>query len=84
MGSWSYCPQPLSGPIEQKTLTYFIRGSITVQLTSCLTGLDLAKQVNQLLIKLKQSSRFQTIPTGGQPYSNTYPYEVSECSLENI
>ena len=40
----------------QKTLTYFIRGSITVWLTSYLTGLDLAEQVNLLLIKHKQSS----------------------------
>ena len=40
----------------QRTLAYFVRGSITVWLTSCLTGLDLAKQVNLLLIKHKQSS----------------------------
>ena len=53
MGSWSYCPQPLSGLIEQKTLTYFIRGSITVQLTSCLTGLDSTKLVNLDLIQNK-------------------------------
>ena len=44
----------------QRTLTYFIRGNITVQLTSCLTGLDSTKQVNMLLIQHKQSSWFQT------------------------
>ena len=29
-------------------LTYFIRGSVTVRLTSCLTGLDVTKQVKLL------------------------------------
>ena len=32
-------------------------GSITVQLTSCLTGLDVTKQVNLLFIQLKQSNQ---------------------------
>ena len=36
--------------ITTLTLTYFGRGSITVQPTSCLTSLDLAEQVNLLLI----------------------------------
>ena len=35
---------------------YFIRVSITVRPASCLTGLDLTKQVNLSLIKCKQSS----------------------------
>ena len=39
---------------NQRTLT--IGGSITVLLTSCLTGLDLTQQVKLLLIKFKQSS----------------------------
>ena len=30
----------------QKILTYFVRGIITVQLTSYLTGLESTKQVN--------------------------------------
>ena len=30
------------GNLDQRTLTYFIKGSITVKLTSCLTGLDSA------------------------------------------
>ena len=28
--------------LSQRTLTYFVRGSITIQLTSCLTGVDSA------------------------------------------
>jgi len=39
---------------NQRTLT--IGGSITVWLTSCLTGLDLTKQVNKLLNLHKKSS----------------------------
>ena len=35
-------------------------GSITVRLTSCLTGLDLTKQVKLMLIHHKQSNRIQT------------------------
>ena len=45
---------------NQRTLSYFVRGSITVQLTSCLTGLDWAELVNILSIKLKQSSLNQS------------------------
>ena len=30
----------------QRTLTYFVRGNITVRLTSCLTGLDSAVLLN--------------------------------------
>ena len=36
-------------------------GSITVWLTSSLTGLDLTKQVKLLLLQRMQSSRIQTI-----------------------
>ena len=44
-----------SGPVSlQRTLS--IGGSITVHLTSCLTGLDLTKQVKRLFVPLKQSS----------------------------
>ena len=50
-----------------RTLTYFVKGSITVSLTSCLTGLDSTKQVNMLLIQHQQSSWIQTKQTGGQP-----------------
>ena len=34
---------------SQRVPTYFVGESIIVQLTSCLTGLDLTKQVNMLL-----------------------------------
>ena len=43
------------GSLRQGTLTYFVRGRITVRLTSCLTGLDSTKQVNMLLIQHKRS-----------------------------
>ena len=50
------------GKFEQKILTYFIRGKITVRLTSCLTGLDWNKQ----------SYWIQTRKSGGQLYSDIY------------
>ena len=37
-----------------------IGGNITVQLTYCLIGLDLTKQVKLFLIQHKQSSRIHT------------------------
>ena len=52
----SLCKQPWFDDFGQKTLAYFIRGSITVCLSSCLTGLDLTKLVNLYLIHPKQSS----------------------------
>ena len=52
--------------------------SITVQMTSCLTGLDLTKHVKLLFIHHKQSSWNETNKTGGQPYSDTSSYKVSE------
>ena len=36
---------------DKRTIAYFIRGSITVRLTSCLTGFDLTKLVNVNLIQ---------------------------------
>ena len=65
----------------QRTLTYFERGSITVPLTSCLTGLDSTKLVNLYLIQHKQSSWILNIQTGGQSYSDTSPYKVSVLCL---
>ena len=44
--------------VLQRTLT--IGGSITVQMTTCLTGLDLTKQVKLLFIQHKQRSLIQT------------------------
>ena len=51
-------------------------GSITVPLTSCLTGLD--KSVLQIKNKNCQLSYswFQTSQTGGQWYSDTYPFSI--------
>ena len=43
----------------------------------CFTGLDWTKQVNLLLVQHKQSSWIKRCKTGVQPYSHTYPYEVS-------
>ena len=62
----------------QRTLTCFVMGSVNVRLTSCLTGLDSATQVNMLLIVHKQSRRVQSKQTGGQMYSDASP-----CSLAN-
>ena len=68
-------------PSESTTFKLRQRGSITVWLTFCLTGLDSTKLVNLYLIQHKQSNRILTSQTGGQSYSDTSPYEVSECSL---
>ena len=82
------CIQIISGsiswffyPFVQRTLTYFIRGTITVWLTTCLTGLDLAKQVNMLLIKHKQSNWIKTSQIGGLMYSDTSPYKVHGLNI---
>ena len=67
---------------RQRTLTNFVRGrSITVRMTSCLTGLDSTKLLNFYLIQHKQSSRILNSQTGGHPYSDASPYVLSECSL---
>ena len=65
----------------QRTLTYFVRGCITVHLTSCLTCLDSTEVENLYEIQHKQSSWIQTSQTGVYPYSDNSPYKVSECSL---
>ena len=52
-------------------ITLTIGGSISVLLTSCLTGLDSTKQVNLLLIQHKQSSWIQTKLRVGQLYIDT-------------
>ena len=67
---------------KQRTLIYLVRGSITVRLTSCLTGLDSIKLVNLYLIQHKKSIWILTGQTGGQTYSDTSPYELSECTLD--
>ena len=53
----TYCcvlSSTLARSIIQRTLT--LGGSVTVQLTSCLTGYYMTKRVNMLLIKHNQSS----------------------------
>ena len=56
---------------KERTLIYFVRESISVWLISSLTGLDLAKQENLMLIKHLQNNRMQTSLTGGQLNSDT-------------
>ena len=63
---------------NQRTLTYFARGSITVQLTSCLTCLDSAVLLN---LNYQQICLFGQILTGGQLYSDTSTHKVSEFPL---
>ena len=76
--SSAYFSTGLEANSSQSTLTYLLG---EVRLTSCLTGLDLAEQVNLLFVKYKQSTWIQTSQTGGQLYSDTSTYKVSECSL---
>ena len=64
----------------QRTLTYFVRGSITVRLNSCLAGLDSTKQVTST----QQSHWIQTSQTVGQPYSDISPYKRKWYSLHKI
>ena len=56
---------------KERTLIYFVRESISVWLISSLTGLDLAKQENLMLIKHMQNNRMQTSLTGGKLNSDT-------------
>ena len=72
------------GLTMHRTLNYFFRGSITVLLTSCLTGLDLTKLVNVYLIQHNQTRWILTSQTLGQQYSDTSPEEVSGCSLNKV
>ena len=60
----------------QRTLIYFLRGSITVWMTSFLTDLDLTKLVHLYLSQRKQSSWIHTSQRGGQLYCDTSPYKV--------
>ena len=69
------------GTFNLSTYVGTYRESIIVRLTSCLTGLDSTKLVNLYPIQHKQSSWILIGETGGQPYSDTSPYKVSECSL---
>ena len=66
---------------SQRTLTYFIRGSITGRLTSCLTGQDSAALLMLNQIEIYKFGRIQASQTGGQPSSNLSPYEESQYYL---
>ena len=68
----------------QRTLTYFVKGNITVQLTSCLTGLDSAFLLNWNYKQICLFGQILTGQTGGHPYSDISPYKVSECSLIHV
>ena len=54
---------------------------MTVWLTSCLTGLDSAVQLNRNFKQICLFGQNLTGQTGGQLYSEISSYEVSECSL---
>ena len=66
------CPFPLSitCTLRQTTLTYFVRGNITVLLTSCLTGLDSAILLNWNYKQIYLFGQILTGQTGGQAYSD--------------
>ena len=67
------------GPLRQRTFTYFVRGSITELLTSCLTGLFMfnSQHIYSFGPNPNQSNK-------RSPYSDTSPYEVNECSLIEV
>ena len=69
---------------EQRTLTYFVGGNITVFLTSCLTGLDSAVLLNWSYKQFCFFDQILTGQTGGQPYNDISPYKVSEYSLKKV
>ena len=54
--------------------------SITVWLTSCLTGLDLAVLLYWNYQQIYLFGQILTGQTRGQPYSDTSLYKVRECS----
>ena len=65
--------------IDQRTLTYLVRGNITVCLTSCFTGLDSAVWLNWNYKQICLFGQFLTGQTGG-----ISPYKVSERSLHRF
>ena len=48
-------PIALKVPFKKRTLLYFVRASIPVLLTSCLTGLDLTRCVNLYIIYISKA-----------------------------
>ena len=73
-----------TGKVDSENTLLLPKGSITVWLTSCLTGLDLTKQLNLLIVFIWQKGWIQTSQIGGQPHSDTSPCKVSECSLVGL
>ena len=63
---------------------YFIRGNISILLSSCFTCLASNEQVDLFLIKHNQSSWKQSSKTGVQPYSDASLHEVSGYSLHML
>ena len=63
-------------PNRENTHTYFV-GKEKYHFTTdpCLTGWDLTKQLNVLLIQHNQSSWIKTRKTEGQPYTHVSPYK---------
>ncbi len=51
-------------------------GSITVLLTSCLTGLESAVLTTDDFCFYLQNRQIQTSQTGGQQYSDTSPFSI--------
>ena len=84
MGLLSYfngCAQIKNPNPSQRTLSYFVRGNNTVQLTSCLIGLDSAVLLNWNYKQICLFGQILTGQRGGQLYSDISPYKVTECSL---
>ena len=70
--------------IEPENTHLLCKGSITIQLTSCLTGQDSAALLLFNQIEIYKLGRIQTSQTGGQPNSDTSYYEVSVlCSSQS-
>ncbi len=59
-------------------------GSITVPLTSCLTGLELAVWQLTFFVFYLQNRLIQTSQTGGQWYSDTSPFSIPRLELVEV
>ena len=69
---------------KQRIFTCFVMESMTVRLTSCLTGLDSTNQVDLLEIFMWQCNWILTSQTGGQPYLQSYFHLPSKWVLSII
>ena len=75
-GGWYDRLQALVIPLPEDTN---LRGSITVQLSSCLFCLDSVALLMLNLHQLYLVGQIKISQTGGQLYSDTYPY--ADCLL---